>query len=290
MNENTYIPPENNQNQDWNQQNGNQMPPQQNPQGNYSQPQGNYGQPQGNYGQPQGNYGQPQGNYGQPQGNYGYGPQQPYGPQGGYGYGGPQAPNPYGYGPQQPYNPYANNLEPGFAGSIKLFFSQFAQFSGRSRRQEYWYIVLFTMLVNFVCSMTGLSALSSIVSLVFFIPKLALQCRRLHDIGKSGHWIWLDIGASIVSIFILFYIIMYAIVYIPEMTDALKEVGFDYTTLYPFYSIVDIPGAVILVLFLYWLTVQILFLVWNCTDSNRGTNQYGPSNKYPDNMYNPSFS
>ena len=258
MDENTYIPPEENQ-------------------------------PQGNYGQPQGNYGQPQGNYGQPQGNYGYnGPQQPYGQQQNGYYGGPQQPNPYGYGQQQP-NPYANNGAPGFGGSIKLFFSQYAQFTGRSRRQEYWYVVLFTFLVGVFFSLTGLSVLSSIASLVFFIPNLALQCRRLHDIGKSGHWIWLDIAASLVSVLLVIYMIMYMIVYIPGMIDELETQGIDKSDLYQFYSIVDIPSALIIFLFIFWIAVKITFLVWNCTDSDRGTNQYGPSNKYPDNFYNPSF-
>ncbi len=234
----------------------------------YNGPQGSYGQPQGNYGQPgfngQPGYNGPQGNYGQP------------------GFNGYQTPPPP-YGQYPGMNPM-NNIppEPGFIGSIKLFFSQYAQFSGRSRRQEYWYIVLFFMGVNFILSITGLSALSSIVTIACFIPNLALQCRRLHDIGKSGHWIWLDILSGFVMLFLLVYAILYLIVYIPGMKEELANQGFDYYSLLSLYSIVEVPTAIVIAGVIFWIAVKILFLVFNCTDSNRGTNQYGPSQKYPD--------
>jgi len=220
-----------------------------------------------------------------------YGPQQPS-----YGAGGPQQQAPYGYGgtQQQGYpNPYmypygSNQPQPGFGGSIKLFFSQYAKFSGRSRRQEYWYVVLFTFLVGLVCNITGLSVLSSVASLVFFIPNLALQCRRLHDIGRTGHWIWLDIISSIMLTFSLIYMIMCMIVYIPGVSDELAKQGIDTYALYQFYSIVDIPYYIVIVFVILALAIKITFLVFNCTDSNKGTNQYGPSQKYPDiNSYQP---
>ncbi len=246
---------------------------------------------------------QPPYGYNGQQGGYGVPPQQPpygyNGQQGGYGVP-PQQPT-YGYGQQPQYNPngsippynqfpglntYGSSApEPGFIGSIKLFFAQYATFSGRSRRQEYWYVVLFTFLLNLCLSITGLSTVSSLVSLVFFIPNLALQCRRLHDIGRSGHWIWLDILSSFITVFVIFYIIMYMIVYLPGMSTELSKQGFNVSDLYSLYSIVDIPGGVIALLALVALAIKITFLVFNCTDSNKGTNMYGPSQKYPDNTF-----
>ena len=79
----------------------------------------------------------------------------------------------------------------------------YANFSGRARRSEYWYFVLFTSLA--VGVLAGLSTfffgensthniftvLSSLFSLAVFIPNLAVTWRRLHDIGKSGaNYLW----------------------------------------------------------------------------------------------------
>ena len=43
--------------------------------------------------------------------------------------------------------------------------------------------------------------LSSIASLVFFLPTLAVSSRRLHDVGKSG-W-WFLIALTIIGIILL---------------------------------------------------------------------------------------
>lgn len=80
---------------------------------------------------------------------------------------------------------------------LKVLIENYANFQGRARRQEYWMFVLFQILI-----VIGLSFLSSlieefieinvlgIVFLIYFggtlIPWLALNVRRLHDLGKSG--------------------------------------------------------------------------------------------------------
>lgn len=78
---------------------------------------------------------------------------------------------------------------------------QYADFSGRARRKEYWMFVLFNAIVAFVISfilglivgLTGITALaylSYIYTLAVLIPSLAVCVRRLHDVGKSG-WMYL---------------------------------------------------------------------------------------------------
>ena len=78
---------------------------------------------------------------------------------------------------------------------------QFADFSGRARRKEYWMFTLFNAIVAFVISLilgiivrlTGilaLSYLSYIYTLAVLVPSLAVCVRRLHDVGKSG-WMYL---------------------------------------------------------------------------------------------------
>ena len=95
-----------------------------------------------------------------------------------------------------------------FLTAVRTCFSKYATFSGRARRSEYWWFVLFNILANLALNvvdaalfgfghgmMTGQAMLpfSSIYSLAVFLPSLAVGARRLHDIGRSGWWllIWL---------------------------------------------------------------------------------------------------
>lgn len=75
----------------------------------------------------------------------------------------------------------------GFGQAIKLFFQNFTNFSGRSRRSEYWWVCLFNMIVSTIIGLI-LPDISWIWTVVMFVPTLALCLRRLHDIGKSGWW------------------------------------------------------------------------------------------------------
>lgn len=79
-----------------------------------------------------------------------------------------------GYG--QP--PYLRSMDLGDA--IQVCFSKYFDFGGRARRSEFWWFQLFCYLLSmFTCG---------ILSLVTFIPTLAVGARRLHDTGRSGWW------------------------------------------------------------------------------------------------------
>ena len=121
-----------------------------------------------------------------------------------------------------------------FKESIVNVFQNYANFSGRARRSEYWYFTLFIFLVSAVLSglnaavfgtdaqMTIFTIIQSLFSLATLIPSIAVTVRRLHDIGKSG---W-------------------------------------------FYFLILIP-----------VVGSIILLVWECKDSEPGTNVYGPNPK-----------
>ena len=74
-----------------------------------------------------------------------------------------------------------------FLDAIKLFFTRYTDFNGRSRRSEYWFASLFNFLVSAVIS-TALPDFAWIWSLAVLIPGIAIGVRRLHDIGKAGTW------------------------------------------------------------------------------------------------------
>ncbi|MDD1793107.1 DUF805 domain-containing protein [Enterovibrio sp. ZSDZ42] len=73
-----------------------------------------------------------------------------------------------------------------------LALKNFAVFSGRARRKEYWMFILFYLIfsiaLTIVDQILGSVFLSLIFSLVLLIPSISLTARRLHDTGRSGWW------------------------------------------------------------------------------------------------------
>lgn len=101
---------------------------------------------------------------------------------------------------------------------------RYADFSGRSRRKEYWSFFLLNMLIGLgvwtllavlfiaglsesamMAIMTPVFLLYGLVALAFLIPGIAVTIRRLHDIDRSGWSILLGliplVGAIILLIF-----------------------------------------------------------------------------------------
>lgn len=87
----------------------------------------------------------------------------------------------------------------------------YAGFSGRARRQEYWMFFLINfaiaIVVAIIDAVVGLnSILSLLYTLAVLIPSLAVAVRRLHDTGKTGWWILIAaiplVGAIILIVFL----------------------------------------------------------------------------------------
>lgn len=97
------------------------------------------------------------------------------------------------------YTPYSFGIQTkniSFTDAFISFWQNYANFSGRARRKEYWYMVLWNIIVGAVITAIGalISAsladvLSTAYSLAAICPLLALAFRRLHDTGKSGVYI-----------------------------------------------------------------------------------------------------
>ena len=92
-----------------------------------------------------------------------------------------------------------------FSEAIRSVFSHYADFGGRARRSEYWYFTLMNILISMTVTVlqrslgvksglyTLIAGLYGIYSLGVLIPELAVSCRRLHDIGKSGWFLLLNL-------------------------------------------------------------------------------------------------
>ncbi len=169
------------------------VPPQQNinvpPQ--YSQPTYNqHPQGQPNYNQQgQAQYTQP--NYGQPQGQPNY---QMNGNPAGAAYGNPQ---------QGMYNTDAveyvvsSNLFLNFKTALT---EKYASFEGRATRWEYWSFQIVYMIISFLAAVIN-DKFGSLISLVFFLPNIALNARRLHDTNRSGWYMLIPIYGAILIAF-----------------------------------------------------------------------------------------
>ena len=152
-------------------------------------------------------------------------------------------------------------------------FRRYAEFSGRSRRMEYWMWTLFIFLayLAFVVlgivlgagailgagagSSSGAAAagggalivfgLFGIFALAILVPSLAVAVRRLHDTNHSGWWILAPLTGTV-----------------------LQFVGAAMHS-----SAVALVGALI------GLVLGVLLLVWYFMDGTPGPNQYGADPK-----------
>lgn len=140
-------------------------------------------------------------------------------------------------------------------------------FKGRATRSEFWYGVLFIFLVigvrvllNVIFShVTIESAGAALAFLVFSIVVFAYQvflfftgwgltARRFHDVGLSGWWTAIPPALLVVTVI--------AAISAPETLAALLGI--------------------------LWLASVVAVIVIGCLDSKKGRNEYGDSEKYPE--------
>ena len=91
------------------------------------------------------------------------------------------------------------NKVPGmdFFETLSHYFSNYTNFSGRARRQEYWYICVWNLLFGII------PIVNTIWAMITIIPGLSLTVRRLHDIGKSGWWLFLSF-IPVIGVIVIF--------------------------------------------------------------------------------------
>ncbi len=112
---------------------------------------------------------------------------------------------------------------------LKVVFDNYANFSGRAPRAEYWWFVLFNLIfasiIRILDTVLGLTfvvfepenssgellipvsfgVIGIIYTCAILLPHLAVSIRRLHDIGKSGWLLLLNLIPFIGPIIVLVY-------------------------------------------------------------------------------------
>lgn len=100
----------------------------------------------------------------------------------------------------------------GFGEALRTFINRYTDFQGRSRRSEYWWVVLAYFIVALVAGAligtigggtNGLNPIGylivgvlAIAGLAVIVPGIALSVRRFHDLGQTG---WLVLVFAILG-------------------------------------------------------------------------------------------
>lgn len=101
--------------------------------------------------------------------------------------------------------------------AIKTCFSKYAKFDGKASRSEYWYFWFFSFCIGTIpfflafvidkdvvsLSLLGVSFLYGIISL---LPMLSAAVRRLHDVGKSGAYIFISFIPFVGGLILLYFL------------------------------------------------------------------------------------
>jgi uncharacterized membrane protein YhaH (DUF805 family) len=89
---------------------------------------------------------------------------------------------------------------------------KYAVFSGRARRKEYWYFVLFNLIISIILIiidyMINSQILTTLYSLGVLIPSIAVTVRRLHDTDRRGWWIFISLIPIIGAIVLLIFMVL----------------------------------------------------------------------------------
>ncbi|MGA9322967.1 MAG: DUF805 domain-containing protein [Xanthobacteraceae bacterium] len=112
----------------------------------------------------------------------------------------------------------------GFGQAISSGFSNYVNFSGRSSRSEYWFWVLFVLIADVVAiaidAAIGMQIVSSLFGLAVLLPGLAVTVRRLHDLDRTGWWIFLGLIPLVGAIILIIW-------FCSKGTDGLNRFGAD---------------------------------------------------------------
>lgn len=155
----------------------------------------------------------------------------------------------------------------------------YAKFSGRASRAEFWWFFLFTMIIYFLAlfafggmarglvamnpaadiargTISGTVIVVAVFWLFLFIPMLAVQIRRLHDTDRTGWWLgafWL--------LYVIYMVLLFGVGFADERTPGTPPNMAGFAAI----------GIVALVVFVY----SIVLLVFFCLRGTQGANRFG---------------
>ncbi|SFE61877.1 DUF805 domain-containing protein [Roseivivax sediminis] len=119
-----------------------------------------------------------------------------------------------------------------FKVAVQTCFSKYVTFTGRARRSEFWWFVLFIVVGNVIASLLDsllfgwmtsghtVSILGALFGLAVFLPSIAAGVRRLHDLDRTGWWYLLVLIPVIGTLILIFF-------FVQKGTDGANRYGPD---------------------------------------------------------------
>lgn len=185
-----------------------------------------------------------------------------------------------------------------FKKAVNNCLRKYATFKGRARRSEYWWFMLFILLVGFLPMLpimvvgvlddlaminieSGLMPAMAILLILLaglgllalcalLVPSIAVQVRRLHDVGRSGWWC---VASLIVGL------LTFAVSYVIFGSHAMG-VG-EIEQFSQAFQVSTFAGISLLASEAANWSLTLIILVFSLYDSERAQNRYGLSPKYP---------
>ena len=97
-----------------------------------------------------------------------------------------------------------------FQESIRTCLNKYFDFDGDASRSEYWWFVLFIIVVGFALAAVS-RHLSGMFSLLTIVPAISAAARRLHDTNRSGWWQLIALFPVIGTLVLAYFLVQEAI-------------------------------------------------------------------------------
>lgn len=96
---------------------------------------------------------------------------------------------------------------------ITMLKTKYATFTGRARRKEYWYFVLFYLIAMAAAAVVDAilfstmenGPLQALVTLGLLCPSIAVGFRRFHDIDRSAWWLLIGLIPILGTIVVIYW-------------------------------------------------------------------------------------
>ena len=167
-----------------------------------------------------------------------------------------------------------------FLEAVKQCLRKYGDFGGRATRAEFWWWQVFGWIGGLIAGAIDASISSfpgpefatfapfgAIFGLAILLPGLAVQARRLHDIGRTGWWILVWLGIYFLGLLPL--VVGGIITIVRIFSSDSGSAGADPGSYIP----LIVGGAIMLLVF---VAVTIWWIVWLARQGQTGPNRFGP--------------
>lgn len=121
--------------------------------------------------------------------------------------------------------------------AVERFFRNYATFSGRASRSEFWWAMLLMGVAETALGALGAASdisvfgiMQNVLSLALLVPSLTVSVRRLHDINLNGAWLIPFAGLTALGSALTFMGAMAAVFVLFLVPDVVEQ-GFDFILL-----------------------------------------------------------